>query len=97
MMRLAVQQSESDGFRRNLTLNRDTNARDELTARLRLTWNPNELWRWEAALRQSEADPWTRLWMLALLACLLGAWGWKSSRTVTVTRSVAAHSPSPVS
>ncbi len=50
MMRLAVQQSESDGFRRNLTLNRDTNARDELTARLRLTWNPNALWRWEATL-----------------------------------------------
>jgi len=50
MMRLAVQQSESDGFRRNLTLNRATNARDEFTARLRLTWNPNDLWRWEAAV-----------------------------------------------
>lgn len=50
MMRVAVQQSESDGFRHNVTLNRDTNARDELTARLRLTWNPNKLWRWEAAV-----------------------------------------------
>lgn len=56
MMRLAVQQSESDGFRRNLTLNRDTNARDELTARLRLTWNPNPLWRWEAALLHADFD-----------------------------------------
>jgi len=50
MMRLAVEQSASDGFRRNLTLNRATNARDEFTGRLRLTWNPNELWRWEAAV-----------------------------------------------
>lgn len=56
MMRVAVQQSESDGFRRNLTLNRDTNARDELTARLRLTWNPNELWRWEAAVLAADFD-----------------------------------------
>jgi outer membrane receptor protein involved in Fe transport len=50
MMRLAVQQSNSDGFRRNLTLNRATNARDEFNSRLRLTWNPNALWRWDAAL-----------------------------------------------
>lgn len=56
MMRLAVQQSESDGFRRNLTLNQDTNARDEFTARLRLTWNPNELWHWEAALLAADFD-----------------------------------------
>ena len=49
MMRFAVQQSASDGFRHNVTLNRATNARDELTGRLRLTWNPNELWSWEAA------------------------------------------------
>jgi outer membrane receptor protein involved in Fe transport len=56
MMRVAVQQSESDGFRRNLTLNRDTNARDELSARLRLTWNPNPLWRWEAAVVVADFD-----------------------------------------
>lgn len=48
MVRLAVQQSESDGFRRNLTLNRDTNARDEQTARLRLVFNPTADWRWDA-------------------------------------------------
>lgn len=56
MMRVAVQQSESDGFRRNLTLNRDTNARDELNARLRLTWNPNALWHWEAAVTAADFD-----------------------------------------
>lgn len=56
MMRVAVQQSESDGFRRNLTRNEDANARDELTARLRLTWNPNELWRWEAAVVAADFD-----------------------------------------
>lgn len=54
MMRLAVQQHRSDGFRRNLTLDRDTNARDELTARLRLTFNPNDAWRWEAAVLFSD-------------------------------------------
>jgi iron complex outermembrane receptor protein len=56
MMRVAVQQSESDGFRRNLTLNQDTNARDELTGRLRLTWNPNDVWRWEAAVVAADFD-----------------------------------------
>jgi iron complex outermembrane receptor protein len=56
MMRLALQQSESDGFRHNRTLNRATNARDEFTARLRLTWNPNALWRWEAALLAADFD-----------------------------------------
>ena len=50
MVRLAFQKTESDGFRHNVTLNRDTNARDESTARLRLTWNPNLLWRWDAAV-----------------------------------------------
>lgn len=50
MVRLAVQQTNSDGFRRNVTLNRDTNSRDESLARLRLTWNPNALWRWETAV-----------------------------------------------
>ena len=56
MMRVAVQQTNNDGFRRNLTLNEDTNARDEFTARLRLTWNPNELWRWEAAVLAADFD-----------------------------------------
>jgi iron complex outermembrane receptor protein len=47
MMRLAVHQHVSDGFRRNVTLNRDANARDEFMARLRLTANPTATWRWE--------------------------------------------------
>lgn len=34
--------------------------------------------RWEAALRQSEEDPLTPLWVLLVTACLLGAWGWRS-------------------
>src|SRR5687768_2112469 len=48
MARLAVQRHTSDGFRRNVTLNRDTNARDELSARLRLTLNATPQWKWEA-------------------------------------------------
>ncbi len=56
MARLAVQHLSSDGFRRNVTLNRDTNARDELNARLRLTWNPTRDWRWESAVLFSELD-----------------------------------------
>lgn len=56
MARLAVQRTRADGFRRNVTLGADTNARDETTARLRLTWNPNALWRWEAALLAADFD-----------------------------------------
>lgn len=56
MARLAVQQTRADGFRHNVTLNRDTNSRDETTARLRLTWNPSDLWRWDAALIAADFD-----------------------------------------
>ncbi len=56
MMRLAVQQSVSDGFRRNLTLNRDTNARDEFFARLRLSVQASPVWRWEGSLLFSEVN-----------------------------------------
>ncbi len=56
MLRLAVQQSASDGFRRNAVLNRDTNARDEFTARLRLTWNPSADWRWDGTVLFSDVD-----------------------------------------
>ncbi len=56
MMRLAVQTAQSDGFRKNVWLNRDTNARNERTARLRLTWNSSELWRWEAAVLAADFD-----------------------------------------
>lgn len=56
MFRLAIHRHESDGFRRNLTLDRDTNARDEFTARLRLTANFSPEWRWEAMGLFSEVD-----------------------------------------
>lgn len=36
--------------------------------------------RWEAALKQSEADPLTPLWILLILACLIGSWAWRSSK-----------------
>ena len=49
MARVALQQTSSDGFRRNVTLNRATNTRDEFTARVRLTWNPQPLWTWAGA------------------------------------------------
>ncbi len=56
MFRIAAQHSESDGFRRNVFLNRDTNARDEDMVRLKLTWNPNQLWRWDAGVLWSRQD-----------------------------------------
>jgi outer membrane receptor protein involved in Fe transport len=56
MFRLSVHQSEDDGFRRNVTVNRDTNARDEFNTRLRLTWNPGPDWRWEAGVLYSRLD-----------------------------------------
>lgn len=56
MFRIAAQHSQSDGFRRNVQLRKDTNARDEDMVRLRLTWNPNVIWRWEAGLLVADAD-----------------------------------------
>ena len=56
MARLAVHQSNSDGFRRNVTLNRDTNARDESSARLRLTANPSPVLRFDAALLYADVN-----------------------------------------
>ena len=56
MMRLSVQQHTSDGFRRNVFLHRDTNERDELTARLRLDWNPSADWQWQSTLLFSSLD-----------------------------------------
>ncbi len=56
MMRVAIHQSRSDGFRRNVTLGRDTNARDEFMSRLHLTWNSSPVWRWDATLFFADAD-----------------------------------------
>ncbi|MSU69062.1 MAG: TonB-dependent receptor, partial [Opitutaceae bacterium] len=54
MARVAIHQSNSDGFRRNVTLNRDTNSRDEFNARLRLTANPSSVVRLDGTFLFSE-------------------------------------------
>jgi outer membrane receptor protein involved in Fe transport len=41
MFRFSLYRNQSDGFRKNVFLNEDTNALDEWTSRFRLTWNPN--------------------------------------------------------
>jgi outer membrane receptor protein involved in Fe transport len=56
MARVAIHQSNSDGFRRNVTLNRDTNARDEFSARLRLTANPSSRLRLDGTLLFSDVN-----------------------------------------
>ncbi|MEO5960435.1 MAG: TonB-dependent receptor [Opitutaceae bacterium] len=56
MMRLAVHRHESDGFRHNVTLNRETNAREEFIARLRVTFNPSTAWRWEGSALFSDVN-----------------------------------------
>lgn len=47
--------------------------------------------RWEAALKQTESDPWTPLWMLLLLGCLLTAWGWGLRSDSTPARTASSH------
>lgn len=54
MGRLALHRHVSDGFRRNVTLGRDTNARDERSARLRLAGQSAGGWRWESALLHAD-------------------------------------------
>lgn len=54
MARLAIQESKDDGFRRNLTVKGDTNARDEFNARLRFTANPSPLWRFDSTILYSD-------------------------------------------
>ena len=55
--RLAVQQAQSDGFRRNAFLHRsDTNRRDELTARARLRLQPADALRIDLALLHADLD-----------------------------------------
>lgn len=56
MMRLAINETRSDGYRHNLTVGGDTNARDELTARLRLTWNSSPTIRWDASILRAVFD-----------------------------------------
>lgn len=47
----------------------------------------------ESALRQSEADPWTPVWLLALLACLLLSWGWKNGQNKNTQIAKERKSP----
>lgn len=37
----------------------------------------------ELALKQTEADPFMPLWVLAVLGCLIGSWAWKNSRNAS--------------
>lgn len=62
--RLSVHQLNQDGFRDNAFLNRsDTNERDELTTRLKLSWKPNADWQWDGTLFYADVnngyDEWT--------------------------------------
>jgi len=45
--RVALQQHTSDGFRTNALLG-DSNAQDEFSSRVRVTWKPSSAWTWEA-------------------------------------------------
>lgn len=56
MFRVAVQRHQSDGYVRNAFLNTDTNARDEWMTRLKLTYNPNAVWRWDATVFFADVD-----------------------------------------
>jgi len=57
MLRLSLQEYQSDGFRDNPYLGRtDSNGRDETTARLRLRWQPGEDWQVDVAVLFAEAD-----------------------------------------
>lgn len=55
--RIAVQQYESNGFIENTFLNRDdTNGRDELTARVRLQWQPSETVLFDTSFQHIDID-----------------------------------------
>ncbi len=56
MFRLSLWQHMSDGYLHNSYLDRDTNARDEFSARLKLTFNPNEAWSWNATTLYADLD-----------------------------------------
>ncbi len=52
----------------------------------------SESQRMETALRQSEADPWTPLWVLLLAACFIGAWAWRGASSMSAgSKSVSQH------
>ncbi len=54
--RLAVQQTLSDGFYRNVYLSRDTDNRNELTLRGKWRWQPSEDWRIDLTALRIQID-----------------------------------------
>ena len=56
MFRFSLYRNQSDGFRKNVFLNEDTNALDEWTSRFRLTWNPNSDLRVDATMFHAYLD-----------------------------------------
>lgn len=55
--RVSVHQLSQDGWRENLTLDRDdTNERDELTTRLKLRWLASDAWTWDGTLFYADAN-----------------------------------------
>jgi len=56
MFRFSIHHHQSDGFRKNVTLNQNTNARDEWTSRLRLLWNPNKDLRIDTTFFHADID-----------------------------------------
>jgi outer membrane receptor protein involved in Fe transport len=56
MFRFSLYRNQSDGFRKNVFLNEDTNALDEWTSRFRLTWNPNRDLRVDATFFHAYLD-----------------------------------------
>ena len=56
-LRLSSRRVEQDGFRENVYLNRDdTNGRQEWFSRLKLRWEPTDIWRFDLALHHGEQD-----------------------------------------
>ncbi len=61
--RVAVQNAASDGFRDNIFSNRsDTNGRDELTARAKLSWTPNSAWQVDLTTMHVDVDNGYDVW-----------------------------------
>lgn len=65
LYRLSVLKHDDNGFRKNLTLNRDdTNGRDELTARGKLRFTPNETTQVDLTLLHADLDNGYDAWSL---------------------------------
>ncbi|MBC8009762.1 MAG: TonB-dependent receptor [Burkholderiales bacterium] len=56
MFRFSLHQHVSDGYLHNAFLDEDTNERDELMSRLKLTWNPSAVWRWDTTVFYADVD-----------------------------------------